>query len=82
MVWFAGKLNEMAMAREEAKAAKKQEAKGLTPDDLWNMLDLNKDGLLSMGEFKKGVQKNDAGRWKRCWTPAQTPYLLQICMVA
>ena len=48
------------MAREEAKAAEKQEAKGLTPDDLWNMLDLNKDGLLSMGEFKKGVQKNDS----------------------
>lgn len=60
MAWFAGKLNEMAMAREEAKAAKTQEAKGLTPDDLWNMLDLNKDGLLSMGEFKKGVQKNDS----------------------
>ena len=24
------------------------------------MLDANKDGVLSMGEFKKGVQKNDS----------------------
>ena len=60
MAWFAGKLNEMAIAREEKKAAKQQEGKGLTPNDLWNMLDANKDGLLSMGEFKKGVQKNES----------------------
>lgn len=60
MAWFAGKLNDMAVAREEAKAAQSQEAKGLTPEDLWNMLDANKDGILSMGEFKKGVQKNNS----------------------
>ncbi len=66
MAWFAGKLNEMAMAREEAKAAKKQEAQGLTPHGLWDMLDLNKDGLLSMGEFKKGVQKNESLQYLLC----------------
>lgn len=59
MAWFAGKLNDMAMKREEAKVEKKQGG-NVTPEQLWTMLDANKDGILSMGEFKKGVMKNES----------------------
>ena len=59
MAWFAGKLNDMAVAREEAKAAQSQEAKGPTPEDLWNMLDANKDGIVDIVDLQTFLKDFD-----------------------
>ena len=59
MAWFAGKLQDIATSGERAKAAAAEEGAGFSPEELWKVVDSNGDGLLSMGEFKRGVQSSE-----------------------
>jgi hypothetical protein len=57
MAWFAGKLQDIALAGEKAKAHAAEEGEGMTSAQLWEIADSNGDGMLTMGEFKRGARQ-------------------------
>jgi hypothetical protein len=55
VAWFAGKLSALGKANLAMLGKSEEEKYGMTPDEIWQIVDTNQDGVATMGEFKKGV---------------------------